>query len=79
MIFAIHNFFDDNNIENYNNKIKPVISHNLYNDRKPVNDWDNLKFFLIIFSILFFYGDGGYIIPQFTKVFFYIWAKWALL
>lgn len=41
LISAIHNLSDDNAVDDHNNNPKPVISYNLYSDRKPLNDWDN--------------------------------------
>lgn len=63
LISAIHNFCNNNSAEDHNNKTSLVISYNLYGNRKPFNDWDNLDFFLITFFILFLYKDGGHITP----------------
>ena len=72
LIFAIHNFFDNNAMENYNDNLRPIISYNLYGNRKSLNDWNNPDFFLIVFPVLFPYGDGGNIAPQFIKISLYI-------
>lgn len=37
-ISAIHNLFDDNAANDYNDKLRPVISYYLFNDGKPLND-----------------------------------------
>ncbi len=61
LISAIHNLSNNNIMEDHNNKPKLVISYNLHDDGKPLNDWDNPDFFLIAFFALFFYGDDGHI------------------
>ncbi len=38
LIFAIYNLSDDNGVEDHNDKTRLVISYNLHNDRKPLND-----------------------------------------
>lgn len=38
LIFAIQNLFDDNAAEDHNNYLGPLISYNLYNNEKPLND-----------------------------------------
>ena len=38
LIFAIHNLFNNNGAKDYNNKMRPVISYNLHDDKKPLND-----------------------------------------
>lgn len=38
LIFAIYNLSDDNAMEDYKNNPRPVISYNLHNDGKPLND-----------------------------------------
>lgn len=75
LISVIHNLSDDNGVENHNNETRLVISYNLYDDGKPLNNWDNPDFFPIAFSALFLYGDGGHIAPRFIKVFLHTWAK----
>ncbi len=38
LISTIDNFFDNNGVEDHNNKTRPVISYNLHSDGKPLND-----------------------------------------
>ncbi len=78
LISVIHNLSNDNNAEDHNDKTRPVISYNLHDDGKPLNDWDNPDFFPIAFPALFSYRDGGHITPRSTKVSLHAWPKWAL-
>lgn len=63
LITIIYNLFDDNTAEDQNNKLRPVISHNLYNDGKSLNNCNNSDFFPIAFPILFVYKNDGHIAP----------------
>ena len=62
LISTIYNYFYDNTMEDHYNNLRPIISYNLHNDRKFLNDWDDSNFFSIAFPALFFYKNGGYII-----------------
>ncbi len=78
LISVIHNLSNDNAAKDHNDEPRPVISYNLHDDGKPLNNWDNSDFFPIAFPALFPYRDGGHIAPRSTKVFLHAWAKWAL-
>ncbi len=79
-ISAIHNLYNDsaldnNGVEDYCVEPPLVITYNLQDNRKSLNDWDNPNFFSIAFLALFPYGDDGHIAPQSTKVSLQVWAK----
>lgn len=38
LIYAIHNLFDDNIVDNHNNKPRPIITYNFYSNDKSLND-----------------------------------------
>lgn len=75
LISAMHNLFDNNATEDYNDNPRPVIKYNLYGDGKLLNDWNNPDFFPIAFLALLFYRDADHIAPQSIKVSLYEWAK----
>lgn len=52
LISAIYNLSDDNFAENHNNNPRLIISYNLCNDGKFLNNWDNPNFFPIVFLTL---------------------------
>lgn len=49
LIFANYNISDNNSTKNNNDNLRPVISYNLYSNRKLLNNWYNLDLFLITF------------------------------
>ena len=63
LISPIHNFSNENNRTNKEDKTPPIIIYNDHSYSKPLNNWDNPNLFPFVFPTLFFYRDDGHIAP----------------
>lgn len=74
-MFAIYNLLHDNIAKNYaskdhDNNLLPIITYNLYDNKKLLTDYNNLDFFFLIFFAFMIYKNGNCILSGSIKLFF---------